>query len=78
MNGRGLAYQGLKWRAMGWLVLGRLAPAEALFDEMLRRWPSDGYALSSRSHVRSRARGRCCRDRRSTLPASWTSSSARR
>ena len=53
MNGRGLAYQGLKWRAMGWLVFGRLAPAEALFDEMLRRWPSDGYALSSRSHVRS-------------------------
>lgn len=53
MNGRGWAYQWLKWRAMAWLVLGRQAPAEALFDEMLQRWPTDGYALASRSHVRS-------------------------
>ena len=53
MNGSGLAYLGLKWRAMAWLVLGRQAPAEAIFDEMLRRWPHDGYALASRSHVRA-------------------------
>jgi tetratricopeptide (TPR) repeat protein len=53
VNGRGLAYQALKWRAMALLVFGRVAAARATFDEMLRRWPGDGYALSSRSHVRA-------------------------
>jgi tetratricopeptide (TPR) repeat protein len=53
VNGRGLTYQTLKWRAMALLVFGRVAAARATFDEMLRRWPADGYALSSRSHVRS-------------------------
>jgi tetratricopeptide (TPR) repeat protein len=53
VNGRGLAYQALKWRAMALLVFGRMAAARATFDEMLRRWPVDGYALSSRSHVRA-------------------------
>ncbi len=53
MNGGGIAYLLLKWRAMGWLVLGRQAPALALFNEMLQRWPRDGYALASRSHLRA-------------------------
>ncbi len=49
---RGNDYRWLKWQAIGWLVFGRPARAEALFDEMLRRWPDDAYALSSRSHLR--------------------------
>jgi len=53
MNGSGLTYQWSKLSAMGWLVIGRQAQAEALFDEMLRRWPGDAYALASRSHVRA-------------------------
>ena len=53
MNGSGLTYLWLKWSAMGWLVLGRRAQALVIFEEMLRRWPQDGYALASRSHVRS-------------------------
>jgi len=55
MNGTGLTYLWLKWRAMGWLVLGRQAPAEAIFNEMLKRWPNDAYARASRSHVRAQA-----------------------
>ena len=55
MNGSGLTYLWLKWRAMGWLVLGRQAPAEAIFNEMLKRWPNDAYARASRSHVRAQA-----------------------
>ena len=53
MNGSGMTYLWLKWSAMGWLVLGRRAQALVIFEEMLRRWPQDGYALASRSHVRS-------------------------
>lgn len=53
MNGRGLSYLALKWRAMSWLVLGRHAPAIATFDAILQRWPHDAYALASRSHVRA-------------------------
>jgi tetratricopeptide (TPR) repeat protein len=53
VNGSGLAYLGLKWSAMAWLVFGRRARAMAVFDEMLRRWPGDGYALASRSHLRA-------------------------
>ena len=53
MNGGGLDYRLLKWRAMGWLLLGRQAPAVALFDEMLQRWPRDAYALASRAHARA-------------------------
>jgi tetratricopeptide (TPR) repeat protein len=53
VNPRGLDYLALKWRAMAWLVFGRHEPAVALFNEMLRRWPSDAYALASRSHVRA-------------------------
>jgi tetratricopeptide (TPR) repeat protein len=57
MNGSGLAYHWLKLGAIAWLVIGRTAQAETVFDEMLRRWPGDGYALASRSHVRAQ-RGR--------------------
>jgi tetratricopeptide (TPR) repeat protein len=53
MNGSGMAYRALKWRAMGWLVLGRQALALQVFDQMLQRWPHDGYALASRSHVQA-------------------------
>ena len=47
----GLEYLWFKWRAMGWLVLGRDRRALALFDGMLRRWPDDGYALASRAQL---------------------------
>ena len=43
----------LKWRAMGWLLIGRPTQAEDAMGEMLRRWPDDAYALSSRAHVRA-------------------------
>lgn len=43
------------WRgkllAMGWLVVGRNARAEAVFDGMLERWPQDAYLLASRAHL---------------------------
>ena len=51
MNGSGLAYLWFKVSAMAWLVVGRQAQAATIFDEMLRRWPHDGYALASRSHL---------------------------
>lgn len=47
-----LGYWRLKLTAIVELVLGRQAAAEALFDTMLKTWPNDPYALSSRSHVR--------------------------
>jgi predicted Zn-dependent protease len=50
-----LAYRWFKVSAMAWLVIGRAKQAESVFDEMLRRWPGDAYALSSRSHVRAQA-----------------------
>jgi predicted Zn-dependent protease len=50
-----LAYHWCKASAMAWLVIGRPQQAEAVFDEMLRRWPGDAYALASRSHVRAQA-----------------------
>lgn len=50
-----VTYQWFKVSAMAWLVIGRPKQAETVFDEMLRRWPDDGYALSSRSHVRAQA-----------------------
>jgi predicted Zn-dependent protease len=50
-----IAYQWFKASAMTWLVFGRTKQAETVFDEMLRRWPGDAYALSSRSHVRAQA-----------------------
>lgn len=53
MNGRGPAYLWMKGTAMAWLVIGRPAKALAIFEQMLRRWPLDGYALASRSHLRA-------------------------
>lgn len=41
----------MKGQAMAWLVLGRSARAMALFEDMLRRWPDDPYALASRAHL---------------------------
>jgi tetratricopeptide (TPR) repeat protein len=37
-----------KWRAIGWLVIGREAQALALFDEMAVHWPADVYVMASR------------------------------
>ena len=49
-----LSYGLCKLRAMALLMFGRPAAAEAVFSEMLHRWPLDGYALASRAHVRAR------------------------
>jgi predicted Zn-dependent protease len=48
-----MSYWGFKLYAMGLLLLGRSASAEAVFDAMLARWPDDAYALSSRSFLRA-------------------------
>lgn len=53
MSGKRFAYQWARLRAIGWLLLNRHAQAEAVFDEMLARWPQDAYALASRSHARA-------------------------
>ena len=45
----------LKLRAMALLVFERRAAAEAVFDEMLQRWPDDPYALASRVHLKAQA-----------------------
>jgi tetratricopeptide (TPR) repeat protein len=50
-----VAYRWLKLSAMAWLVIGRPEQAKTVFDEMLRRWPDDAYALASRSHVHAQA-----------------------
>ena len=41
--------------AMFWLLIGRPAQAEQVFDRMLADWPQDAYALASRAHVRAQA-----------------------
>ncbi len=43
-------------KAMAYLVFGQRDAAERLFDTMLRTWPHDPYALSSRSHLRMQRR----------------------
>jgi tetratricopeptide (TPR) repeat protein len=48
-------YLGLKWLAMGWLVLGRQGEALTVFDRLLERWPDDAYGLASRAHLRAQA-----------------------
>jgi tetratricopeptide (TPR) repeat protein len=50
-----LTHTWFKWCAMSWLVIGRAKQAELVFDEMLRRWPTDPYALSSRAHARAQS-----------------------
>lgn len=53
MSGGGFGWWAFKLRAIALLVLGRNAAAEAVFDAMLTRWPSDAYALASRTHLRA-------------------------
>jgi len=55
MNRDRFAHGLLRLRAMGFLVLGRTAQAEAVFGQMLQRWPGDAYALASRAHLRAQA-----------------------
>jgi tetratricopeptide (TPR) repeat protein len=43
----------LRLRAMALLTFGLRNQAEGVFDEMLRRWPDDAYALASRAHLRA-------------------------
>jgi tetratricopeptide (TPR) repeat protein len=50
---RSLRYRGFRWRAVVLLVFGRQQAALALFDEMLREFPGDAYALASRSHLQA-------------------------
>lgn len=50
---RTLRYRGFKWRAMALLVFGRQAAARALFEQMLREYPGDEYALSSLAHLQA-------------------------
>jgi len=54
-SGSGLAFWSMKLAAIGWLMLGRSANAEAVFTQMLGRWPSNAYALASRAHIRAQA-----------------------
>jgi tetratricopeptide (TPR) repeat protein len=54
-SSRGYAYLWMKLQAMACLLFGRDARAEALFGQMLARWPGDGYALASRAHVHAAA-----------------------
>jgi tetratricopeptide (TPR) repeat protein len=58
MNGAGLAYWKLKLQAMACLLFGRHAAAEAVFDQMLQRWPQDPYTLASRAHLRAQTGAR--------------------
>lgn len=54
LNGDTLAYWSHKLGAMTLLVFGRADTAEAVFDDMLQRWPGDAYARASRAHLRAR------------------------
>jgi len=51
LNIKPWAYQRSKYQALGLLVFGRRAAAEACFDDILRQWPDDSYALASRAHL---------------------------
>lgn len=51
----GLSYWALRLRAIAALVLARRRSALQCFDEMVRRWPTDAYALASRAHARAQA-----------------------
>ncbi len=53
MNDSQVDYWRPKLLAMGWLLIGRHARAEAVFDGMLARWPQDAYLLASRAHLRA-------------------------
>jgi tetratricopeptide (TPR) repeat protein len=45
----------LKLQAIVLMLLNRNLAAEAVFSEMLARWPSDPYALASRAHLKAQA-----------------------
>lgn len=45
-----LDYLWCKWRAIALLAFGRDRAALDLFNQMLRQWPDDAYALSSRAN----------------------------
>jgi tetratricopeptide (TPR) repeat protein len=53
LNPSAWRYRLLKLQAITLLVFGQRHAAERVFDAMLRDWPDDAYALSSRSHVRA-------------------------
>ncbi|MBL8316343.1 MAG: tetratricopeptide repeat protein [Rubrivivax sp.] len=50
-----LVYQWLKFSAMACLVLGQTRRAQEIFNQMLRNWPDDAYALGSRAHLSAQA-----------------------
>jgi len=52
---RAADYWWFKLRAIGALLFGRSRLAEAFFDAMLVRWPTDAYARASRAHLRAQA-----------------------
>jgi tetratricopeptide (TPR) repeat protein len=50
-----LPHLGQRLLAMAWLLLGRGERADAVFQRMLARWPTDPYALASRAHRHAQA-----------------------
>jgi tetratricopeptide (TPR) repeat protein len=55
-NGSGLDFFMLKWRARAFLFLGLQEHALETFQDMLARWPEDGYVLQSLANIEA-ARG---------------------
>ena len=55
-SGSGLDFFMLKWRARAFLFLGMDEQARETFEDMLARWPEDGYVLQSLAHLEA-ARG---------------------
>ena len=53
MSATRMDYRWLKWRAGAHLVIGMRGAAEAIFDDMVARWPDEAYVLASRSHLRA-------------------------
>ncbi len=78
VTGAGFDYWRLKLRAIVLLVLGRHAAAEAVFDDMLARWPLDPYACASRAHLRAQrgARDEAIADYEALVAAHPTRSAA--
>lgn len=42
-----------KWHAIAWIVLGQRLRAIAVFEDMLRAYPNDSYALGSLAHLKA-------------------------
>lgn len=55
MKLRDPAWLAHKYWVMGLLLFGRTTAALAVLERMLRRWPADAYALSSRAHLHAQA-----------------------